>query len=216
MGRAGEPVAEGDTGLPECPMSIPTSDTFREGLGLQWQWQANPDPAWYQAMKPGLRLYAAPADTLFEAGQFLSQLMQSYDFDMETSVRFAPQAGDACGIGMIGYPYHYLCLEDGRIRLIRGDITEYSRSIPERIRETVLAEAPAGGEEIRIRMRVRAGEMRFGYALPGEVWQEIGDACPMAAGGWTAARPGIFCLNRSGVWGGYADFLYARFTEVKD
>ena len=37
-----------------------------------------------------------------------------------------------------------------------------------------------------------------------------------APGGWTGARPGIFCMNRQGrVSAGYADFDYVRITPVK-
>ena len=215
MGKAGEPVMEGDTGLPECPMGLETSDEFQGTPGLQWQWQANPDPAWFRPLYPGLRLYAAPADTLFEAGQFMSQLMQYYDFDMETLLRAEPKAGDACGIGMIGYPYHCMTLEEGKIRVLRGEIREYGRSIPERVTETAVAEATAPGNAVRMRMQVRAGSMRFAYAAEEGEWQPIGEAYPLAPGGWTAARPGIFCLNRTGRYGGHADAAYVRFTEAK-
>ena len=214
MGNAGEPVSEGDTGLKEYPAEIPTSDDFSETLGMQWQWQANPDPAWYSLRRPGLRLYAAPAKTLFEAGQFLSQLMQCYNFDMEVSLRAESRPGDACGIGMIGYPYHYLSLENGRLRVIRGDIAEYGRSIPEDVRETVLADIPMAETELRMRLRVRRGEMRFEYAENGRPFRPIGETCPMAAGGWTSARPGLFCLNRTGRFGGHTDVNRVSFQDA--
>ena len=205
MGKNGEPVPGGETGLAAWPASIPVSDDFETGIGLQWQWQANPDPAWFQARKPGLRLYAAPADTMYQAGQFLSQIMQTYDFDMEASLELHLQPGDAAGIGMMGYPYHALTVEKGKIRLCRGEIAEYGRFIPETVRETLLAEREISAVKLMMRIRVRQGKMDFAFALPGQDWELIGEACSLAAGGWTAARPGLFCLNRHGMYGGYAD-----------
>ena len=40
--------------------AVTTSDDFADGLGLQWQRQANPQQAWFESLKPGLRLYCAP------------------------------------------------------------------------------------------------------------------------------------------------------------
>ena len=216
MGKDGEPVPEGDTGLAAWPARIPTSDDFRDALGLQWQWQANPDPAWYSMLHPGLRLYAAPARTLFEAGQFLSQLMQSYDFDMEISMKASSHPGDACGLGMIGYPYHYMSLENNRLRVIRGDITDYGRSLPEDIRETVLADIPMAENALRMRMRVRKGKMCFEFAVREDAWQRVGETYPMAAGGWTSARPGLYCLNRTGRFGGFMDVEWVHFQNTDE
>ena len=213
MGKDGEPVSGGETGLAAWPASIPVSDEFETGIGLQWQWQANPDPAWFQARKPGLRLYAAPADTMYQAGQFLSQIMQSYDFDMEVSLESHLQPGDAAGIGMMGYPYHALTIEEGTIRLCRGEVAEYGRFIPETVRETSLTERKISAEKLMIRMRVRQGIMDFAFALPGQDWEPVGEACSLAAGGWTAARPGLFCLNRHGRYGGYADIGSVIFRD---
>ena len=212
MGNAGEPVAEGDTFLPACPMSIPASDSFSECIGLQWQFQANPNPAWYSLRHPGLRLYAYPADTLFQAGQFLSQLMQAYTFDMDAVITFRPEDGDMAGVGMMAYPYHYLGWEKDRLVLRRGDITEFDRSIPERVEEVQLAEMPTKGHRLRLRLHVENGFMRFGAAPEGQEIQYIGETIPLSAGGWTGARPGIFCMNRNRRLGGYADVEAVTFT----
>ncbi len=213
MGREGEPVPGGDTGLPCSPASIPVSDDFRQGLGLQWQWQANPDPAWFLEKKPGLRLYAAPADTMYRAGQFLSQMMQACDFDLEVSLELSLHPGDAAGIGMMGFPYHALTVEEGKIRLVRGEIGEYGRFIPETVREIPLAEKELTADRLKLRMSVRQEEMTFSFVLPGQAWEPVGGSCPMAAGGWTAARPGLFCLNRHGMYGGYADIESVVFRD---
>ncbi len=213
MGKNGEPVLSGNTKLPACPSFIPTSDDFRQSIGLQWQWQANPDSAWYSLLRPGLRLYAAPADSLFHAGQFLSQLMQAYDFDLDIQMHTHLMAGDRAGIGMMGYPYHYVSVAEGRLCLVRGDILELGRSIPEQVTETALKTIPLAASSIRLRLSVRQGNMTFLYANAEENWQQIGQSCPLSPGGWTGARPGICCWNSRGRWGGWTDVKYVRFTE---
>ena len=216
MGREGEPVLSGETPLPEAPAFLPTSDDFRERIGLQWQWQANPDPAWYSLLKPGLRLHAAPSDSLFHAGQFLSQLMQGYDFDMDVTLRTHFHPGDRVCIGMMGYPYHYAALTEEGLCLVRGDIREYGRSIPETVTETVLASVPGAKTSLRLRLSVRKGEMTFFHGDDGKAWQQIGGTGPMAPGGWTGARPGICCWNTGGCWGGWTDVSEVRFTYLDE
>ena len=217
MGDQGTPVPGGDTGLPEFKAQIPTSDDFAGGIGLQWQWQANPNPAWMTALKPGLRLHAAPADSLFHAGQFLSQLMQRRNFDLDVRLTLAGQPGDQAGLAMMGYTYYYAALTDGRVRLVRGEATEHGLRERETVTETELCAAHWDQNEILLRMRVREGNVSFFYGKTESNLQPLGAAYPMTCGGWTGARPGIFCMNTAGRQGGWADFAWARFlpTEAK-
>ncbi|MBQ8073627.1 MAG: family 43 glycosylhydrolase [Clostridia bacterium] len=213
MGNRGEPVPEGDTGLPAFTASLPTSDSFQDGPGLQWQWQANPNPAWFTPLHPGLRLHAAPSRSLYESGQFLSQLMQGFDFDMDVSLRPHFQTGDLAGLGMMGYPCHAFYLEKNTLRLCREDIQEFGRGIPEEVTETLLADSSCPEAPLLMRLRVRQGEMTFFWAGPEEKgWHQVGPACPLSPGGWTAARPGVFCQNRTGRQGGWVDLDWVRFT----
>ena len=215
MGNRGEPVMEGDTGLKEAPACIPTSDDFSNRLGLQWQWQANPNPAWYACLQPGLRLHAAPAETMYEAGQFLSQLMQHINFDLDVKLSAHFQDGDAAGIGITGYPYHCAVIEDGEIRSLQGTVTEINRWEKDRVREDILARVPWTQHQVLLRLRVRQGTLGFLYAAEGGAWTQLGDMYPMTAGGWTSARPGVFCLNRKGHWGGWADVAYVKIQPKK-
>lgn len=214
MGEKGHPILEGETGLPPFEGAIPTSDRFEQGLGLQWQWQANPNQGWYTALKPGLRLHAAPAENLFHAGQSLSQLMQHRDFDMDVSLSLHAQRGDIAGVGMMGYTYHYLALCQNRVILRAGKVTEVNRWTPERVSEQVLAEGDWQKERVLLRMSVRDGQVAFAYGDDAEHLQPIGEAYPMVCGGWVGARPGLFAMNTLGVWGGWADVDYVDITRV--
>lgn len=213
MGNGGEPVLEGDTGLPETTKMIRMSDEFADGMGLQWQWQANPNPAWCRELKPGLRLHAAPVESLFHAGNFLSQLMQYRNFDMETELSLHAQDGDEAGLAMMGLTYHYIVLRRGCIVLVKGVSQKVNRFYPERVQETILAQADTDVTSIRLKMQVREGQVQFFYAADGG-WQPLGGSCPMHVGGWTGARPGIFCINRNSHRGGWADFAHVRVNKA--
>ena len=205
MGEGGFPVMAGDTGLAPFEAAIPTSDDFREGLGLQWQWQANPNPGWYTERKPGLRLHAAPAENLFHAGNFLSQLMQSRDFDMDARYALNLRDGDIAGIGMMGYTYYYLAVGRGRVSLRMGAVTEVNRWTRERVAERVIADAPWPGNGVLLRMRVRDGKVSFLYGDDPRALSPLGGEYPMTCGGWVGARPGLIVMNTRGAWGGWAD-----------
>ena len=215
MGNGGFPVAGGDTGLAEYKASIPMSDDFSGGLGLKWQWQANPNQAWYSEQRHGLRLYAAPADSLFGAGNFLSQLMQAFDFDMEIRLKPHFHPGDWAGLGMMGWQYHYLAWDGEKVILTEGKAERLSRFVPDSVKETVLAEAECRGSAARLIMRVRHGKAAFAFAPEGGSETPVGEEYPMSPGGWTGARPGIFCMNIKGAWGGWADVEYCRVREAK-
>ena len=214
MGREGEPVPGGDTGLPAEQAAIPASDDFARGPGLQWQWQANPNPAWFKSLFPGVRLFAAPADSLHDAGQFLSQLMQARDFDFETAFRPALQPGDRAGIAMMGKTCHELALCGDLIALIREEMTDGTCGGRPFVSEERLAETPWRGGPLRLKMSVREGAVRFFFAGEGEPWQAIGGECALSCGGWTSARPGIFCLHAGPSSIGFADFAYVWIKQT--
>ena len=189
------------------------SDDFRGKMSLQWQWQANPNGAWYSRTAAGLRLYAAPADSLFHAGQFLSQLMQAEDFDLDARLALHGQTGDRAGLGMMGYRYGYCALEEGRLAVVSGQVREISRWERERVTERELAQASWSEETVYLRMAVRQGKYRFFFGKDEKALAPLGPEMDMACGGWVGARPGIFCLNALGRWGGCADF---SFCHVRD
>lgn len=215
MGENGVPVPVGEVPFADSNLSLHPrmSDDFRGKMSLQWQWQANPNGAWYSRTAAGLRLYAAPADSLFHAGQFLSQLMQAEDFDLDARLALHGQTGDRAGLGMMGYRYGYCALEEGRLAVVSGQVREISRWERERVTERELAQASWSEETVYLRMAVRQGKYRFFFGKDEKALAPLGPEMDMACGGWVGARPGIFCLNALGRWGGCADF---SFCHVRD
>ena len=62
--------------------------------------------------------------------------------------------------------------------------------------------------EVMLRLRVRDGFASFCFGADERDLTDLGEPFPMAPGGWTGARPGIFCIGS----GGYADVRSVRFT----
>ena len=218
IGDHGEPVSswEAPGAKERTEPGIPTTDEFCGKLGLQWQWQANPRKDWYDITERGLRLYAAQAPSLFEAGQFLSQLMQSYDFTMDAKITLHPETdGDCAGIAVMGYTYHYLALYMGELRFVRGETEVRTRREPTLVTETVLERLPYGGNTVCVLLRIRNGRARFLYGADGNAFEPIGEEVALSAGGWVGARPGLFSMSRNKS-GGYADFAYCRFADLSE
>ena len=156
-------------------------------------------------IREGNGLFAAPSPDLFSAGQFLSQLMQARDFDMDLRMTLSGKPGDMAGIGMMGYTYFYLALSEGHVLLRKGEAREGSRWEKTTVTETTEAAVPWPVGNVLFRMQVRDGNVRFFYGADEQTLAPIGGDCAMSCGGWTGARPGIFAMNIRQVQGGWAD-----------
>lgn len=219
MGDQGAPVLcheMPDTGA-VSKARVQTSDDFAGmTLSQQWQWQAHENRAWYRLTGSSLRLYAASAPNLFHAGQYLSQLMQAFHsrWEVRLSARF-DRKGDRAGIGILGYAYRYLCLEEGGLALYQGKAEERSRREAERVMEQCLMRIPYERDRATFRMEIKDGCATFSYIAPDGTEKTAGDPFPMAAGGWVGARPGIFCGNFEGnASGGWADFESVHIEDM--
>lgn len=232
----GEPVAEytAPAAFQESPCRIYTSDSFSsDQLGLQWQWQANPRQEWYSMTEnpDALRLNTrmiGKTNTLFHAGQFLSQLMQSYDFNMTVEVRLqAEEPGDRAGLAMMGYRYRYLALEQGekglQVTVYEGHTHELPRGNEEQVWEIPVCSKSVEDGPVWLQMQVRSdftGEhprcwVQFAYSADGKSFEKIGEKQEALCGGWVSARPGIFAANFEGrVSPGYADFKNCVIEEL--
>ena len=234
----GEPVMEYPTPKTDLPMPDArpyTSDDFTgDRLGLQWQWQANPRREWYSMTEnpDALRLNTCTiggTETLFSAGQFLSQMMQSYDFDMTVRLTLAAEEpGDRAGLAMMGYHYRYLSLEKTAqgylLQLVKGDARDFPRGHQEQVHEETLESVLLECPEVWLRLQVRSdfsGSIpkcltQFAYSTDGDDFRLIGDVREASAGGWVGAKPGIFAANFEGrISPGYADFLSCVIKEIK-
>lgn len=213
IGRNGKGVVTGPkprTGGRHALKAPATSDEFdAPELGLQWQWNHNPDPgAWSLTERPGhLRLRAGRADSLPSARNTLTQRVQGPECaaSVEVDVR-GLKAGDVAGFGIFQKPYAYVAVQNGgashRIVMVLDGRTAASL-------ENV------SGDTFWFRAQAtHAGfTASFSYSTDGRSYHAIGPDLAMGLGlDWTANRFALFNFSTTGEGvGGHADFNWFRF-----
>ena len=194
------------------PIEIPaTSDEFNSpALGLQWQWNHNPDDAnWTLAERPGwLRLKASRAQDLKDARNTLTQRVQGpvSEGTVELDVS-GLKAGDIAGLGIFQFPYAFVAVQQsGRKRSI--------------VMVNNGATIAIIGHFTDNKIWFRAGATADGftanlsYSTDGENFSSIGNELKMDLGlPWTANRFALFNFSTSadGI-GGIADFNWFHFS----
>ncbi|TDF95781.1 glycoside hydrolase family 43 protein [Paenibacillus piri] len=232
----GEPVLR--TGKPkvgrEWPAAVPdTTDHFAgERLGLQWQWQANPQNNWYSLKdKPGhLRLFAKPlpdgVNVMYDAPQLLMQKFPAEVFTVTAKMELhAEHAGEQAGLIVFGYTYGSLSLRQTgnglRVELLYGEAG--NDGVSERVEAS--EDVPDGAGPVYLRAAV--GEMalcQFSYSLDGEQFRKIGSSFYASKGRWVGAKAGLYAVggraashfgtvpdSGSSQSSGYADFDWIAF-----
>jgi beta-xylosidase len=214
----GQPVlAPRRPDLPGQPDATPpTSDAFdAPDLGLQWQWQANPEPAWYSlADAPGrLRLFAQPEPNpgnLYDAPSLLLQKFPAEVFSVTTTIDGTGLAeGESAGLIVFGYDYAWLGLQriDGVVTLVLADGRGGLLGLPQGETAVALPEG-AADRPIRLRVSVREGGLcRFGFSVDGVAFTPADtEDFPASMGRWIGARVGLFAAASAAAGAGHADF----------
>ena len=189
-----------------------TTDEFNASqLGLQWQWNHNPDNSrWSLKERKGyMRLYASQASTLKDARNTLTQRVQgpSCEGSVEMEVT-GLKDGNIAGFGIFEFPYAYVAIrqESGRRKIV---MCNDGKDI-----ETV---EHLNGDKLWIRVRATDKEFKalFYYSLDGVNYKRIGNELQMGLGlPWTANRFALFNFNTAPQGNnGYADFNWFRFTN---
>ncbi|SFL09035.1 Beta-xylosidase [Paenibacillus sp. 1_12] len=201
----------------EFPIAVPqTSDDFnKDQLGLQWQWQANPNPEWFSLTEvPGnLRLNCEPLpdniETLYNAPQLLMQKLPAPTFSASVKMNFRPQqSGDISGLILFGYSYQYLALtrsdmgRPNRLVLVQGD----GRGGESTEQEKAAVDFP--GEVVYMKVDViYDAECSFSYSADGVHFEPIGQVFQATEGRWVGAKVGIFAVNKEAAASqGHADY----------
>jgi beta-xylosidase len=216
----GEPVRthrKPDTRAASPTPGPPASDEF-DGprLGLQWQWQANPDRAWMSltAARGTLRLYARPApasNNLWMAPNLLLQKWPAPEFVVTAALNVMSLAeGDTAGLIIFGQDYAWLGLRKtaSGLRLVSAVAKDARDGKPEQ----ELAGLDAGGPVIYLRVTVMTGgRCRFAFSADGARFTPAGDEFVAKAGQWVGAKVGLFAVAKTGAARtGHADWSWFR------
>ena len=211
--RHAKPVAGQALAVP------PTGDEFAgTTLGLQWQWNANPQPGWHSlSARPGwLRMptMAVPAarDYVRAAPNIMAQKLPGPVFTAETRIELHGAAdGDRAGLILNGMSYAWLGLrkQDGRHQLV------YTTCGPFVIRCTeqstvILPDAPSA---LTLRMEMTDGAIaRFSYSTDQRSFTPVGSPFSATKGRWVGAQMGLFNVG-NGDSKGHLDVDYFRVTR---
>ncbi len=231
----GEPVETFKKPLSSDKILLPqTDDDFKNGLGMQWQWQAHPGKDFCEITENGLRLFAYPCSGGLEsAPNLISQLMQAPNFTMDSKVRLNLNDGDSAGICITGGSYNALRLEkrDGKLFAVQPNLIYDSEQSKEYITESREYNSDFT-IYLRLKMEYNCKRGSFGLrefcssekeysgfisnvsfyiSKDGENYEKIGDTVEykVSRKSWVGGRCGLFCTG--GGQGGYADFEYVRF-----
>ncbi|SNT34430.1 Beta-xylosidase [Granulicella rosea] len=220
-GSIGEPVATYrkphvlHAGARENPVD---SDEFNgPSLGLQWSWQANPEPSWgFIAPAIGaMRLLNVPSPAgshhLSLTPNLLLQKLPGTRFTVTTRVSPAfRNEGDRAGLVILGKSYGFIEVaqtkQGASIRQVLGV------TAPSGVSEKTLAEVPLQAAEVYLRASVNEGAVRFSYSTDNVKFIDLGDSYQATPGVWIGSKAGIFASGEmdSGDFG-YADFDWFRF-----
>lgn len=221
-GDCGEPVAQykkpdvGDIAASVCEPE--TSDDFAgEQLGLQWQWNANPDRDWYELTGDSLKLSAVRRKSAY--GDMPSLLLQKWcapEFTCVTKLDLSNLAGrEEAGVISMGMHYGLVTFRREadvlRPYFVTG-VQEYGKILPDTTRETESAlpamDCSLAGE-IYVRYTVRRTGTQdlnssekgfplelvtFEYSTDGSSYTTAGEMNAVP-GRWVGVKNGVFCCS---------------------
>ncbi|WP_375194218.1 glycoside hydrolase 43 family protein [Sphingobium sp.] len=206
--RAAKPIAGHPFAEP------PSSDDFSSPkLGLQWQWNHNPDDSrWSLTQRPGyMRMHATQADGIWTARNTLTQKAQGPRARAVAKIDTGGiRPGDICGVGSFGKYNAQLSVVGGAkgTRSLRMQLTESTTQGPRT--QVRIPSLPIAGRTLWLRtdMDFERKEGRVAYSSDNRRWTEVGGPFPLAfdwrTGTFQGQQFAISCYN-SQPGGGYLD-----------
>ena len=182
----GNPVFQWQMPLPSQPAKLQTDDEFDSTLGLQWQWNHNPqNDHWSLSQHKGfLTIHALPADSLKASRNMLTQKMVGYKSESTTLLTAK------------GNCYAGLCCIGKQFRAVgicpQGIFTEFGG------RKEIIQPGRFDKLYLRITNDCLHNRHQFYYSTDGQHFTPAGDAFPMRSGYWKGIRNGLFCYGSDG------------------
>ena len=198
------------------------SDEFNETtLGLQWQWQANPQQTWAYLYQGALRIYAQRiADSIknnWNVPNILLQKFPAETFKILTKINFHPNnVNEKIGLIIMGTDYASISLvkkQDG-IYLQYAICKEADKGKPEQ----QIFESKINSEEIYFSVQVKAGAYcSFSYSTDNKNYSNIETPFIAKPGRWIGAKFGYFCsaINKTND-AGSADIDWCRILPIDE
>ncbi|MXP26246.1 family 43 glycosylhydrolase [Altererythrobacter indicus] len=197
-----------------APAQPASSDDFSQPtLGLQWQWNHNPDNTrWSLSERPGfLRLHATQADSLWSARNTLVQKAQGPRSRAEVKLDLSHiSAGDRCGFGTFGQHSATLSANRTSNGALFVDMSVITSTLEGPVEEQRTKQPLTSGNTLW--MAVDADFINdtgaLSYSADGKNWTPIGGTFPLSFAWRTGTFQGeqfaISCFSTNSQ-GGYLD-----------
>lgn len=192
--------------IPGFPFAEPASsdDFSRPTLGLQWQWNHNPDNRrWSLKARPGwLRLGATQAPNFWSARNSLTQKGQGPRSRAVVKLDISHVTpGDRCGFGTLGQYSGSIAASRtaAGTPFLTMSVSESTQQGPKI--DVRVAEEPITGNALWIALDAdfRSDRARLSYSLDGRGWKPLGGTFPLAFAWRTGTFQGeqfaISCYN---------------------
>ncbi|UAB86113.1 glycoside hydrolase 43 family protein [Zunongwangia sp. SCSIO 43204] len=200
-----------------------TDEFTSDSLGIQWQWNANPNVLWH-AKLPGndyLRLFSISqpeeAKNLWDVPNLLLQKFPAPSFTTSSKITLIPEDADKprkAGFIIMGRDYFTLTIteKDGEFYLQRTEAINADQGKEEKIIEEVKLKS----NTVYVKVEVTAPDTmcQFSFSENGRRFKEIGEPFKARVGKWIGAKLGLFSVSPADAKrGGYADVEYFRITK---
>jgi beta-xylosidase len=226
----GEPVLtykKPNVGKISYPVLNPVeSDEFNAGkIGLQWQWQANPQPAWSFAdvVKGVLKLYTVKipegAKNLWDVPNLLMQKFPADVFMATAKLTFKPNMAlenEKSGLVIMGRNYATIGIKSKKngLFLYYGVCMNADKGKAEN--ETQVTRLNTSS--VYLRVTVTAGaRCQFSYSLDGKKYTNAGNIFEAVPGQWIGAKAGLFAVRNTDTNdAGGAEYDWFRVEPVEE
>lgn len=201
------------------------SDEFNDhSLGLQWQWQANPQATWAftNPAKGVLRLYThkipEEAKNLWDVPNILLQKFPADEFMATAKVTFTPNPkleNEKTGLVIMGLSYADIFIrskKDG-LYLIQGVCEKADKGATEK--ETAVTKLKSNTAYLRVTVTA-AAKCQFSYSTDGKTFISAGPVFTATSGKWIGAKVGLFASRDTETNdSGWADYDWFRVEPLK-
>lgn len=179
------------------PSAPQASDDFSAPRpGLQWQFNHNPDTAFYSlTSRPGsLEITPQPAEMLRNAKNQLTQKLMGFRSEATVTLDYGSMLpGERAGLECLGKQFYgagVMTDSDGQPQLyIERDSDIIVRQLLDRPSDS--------GTLIQLRLKIdaQANDFSYHYSTDGKNFQPLGQSFDMKNGYWKGIRPGIYAYT---------------------
>ena len=186
-----------------------TSDEFNNSeLGLQWQWQANPNKTWYtlNPNKGNIRLHGVGVKkepNLWMTPNLLMQKFPAENFIAQSKINLSTiKVNSTLGLIVFGLDYAYVGIQKnntGKYEIKVNQCLNADKGTKEEGKSSIII---VKSSEIHLGVKVESSYAngaqvpsaicQFMYSLDGQKYIEIGEKFIAREGKWVGAKTGLF------------------------